>query len=57
MPVSSFNRSLALEENEGSVQDLDALLHLRHLSISNGSTEAQPACQVVKVSGTITVSF
>lgn len=57
MPVSSFNRSLALEENEGSVQDLEALLHLRHLSIRNASTEAQPVCQVVKVSGTITVSF
>lgn len=57
MPVSTINRSLALEEINGSAQDLEELLHLRNLSISNVSTEDQPACQVVKVGGSITVSF
>lgn len=55
--MSLLNRSLALEEIERSDNGLEEMLLARHLSISNASTEAQPACQVVKVSGTITVSF
>jgi len=55
--VSKLSRSLALEEIKESDRDLDDLLLVRHLSISNVSTEPQPACQVVKVSGNITVSF
>lgn len=57
MSVSSFNRSLALEEVSESVSDHEDLLHLRHLYISNASTEKQPVLKVVKVSGSITVSF
>ena len=55
--MSLVNRSLALEEIKESDRDLDDLLLVRHLSISNAATESQPACQVVKVSGSITVSF
>jgi hypothetical protein len=55
--VSTLNRSLVLEEIKESVIDLDDLFSLRHLSISNHSTDAQTAHQVVKVSGNITVSF
>lgn len=57
MSVSSFNRSLALEEINESKSDHDDLLLLRHLFIGNTSTETQPVFQVVKVSGSITVSF
>jgi hypothetical protein len=55
--VSTFNRSLALEEIKESTIQIDDLLPVRHLSISNASTDLQPACRVVKVSGNITVSF
>lgn len=55
--MSILNRSLAVEEIERSDCDLEDLILVRHLSIRNASTEAQPVCQVVKVSGNITVSF
>lgn len=57
MAVSIHNSSLALDEIQVSNSDLVDLHLVRHLSIRNASTESQPACQVVKVSGTITVSF
>jgi len=55
--VSILNSSLALEEIQVSNNDLEDLHLVRHLSIRNASTESQPVYQVVKVSGTITVSF
>jgi hypothetical protein len=55
--VSTFNRSLAFEEIKESEVKLEELLPVRHLSISSVSTTAQPVHQVVKVSGSITISF
>lgn len=55
--VSILNRSLAYEEVRESENDLVDLLLMQHLSISNASTDVQPASQVVIVSGNITVSF
>lgn len=51
------NRSLALGEIKESHDSFIDLLPEQYLSISNLLMTAQPACQVVKVSGTITVSF
>ena len=56
-PVSTYNRSFAYEEIKEPENQLVDLLPLRHLSISNASTDVQSASQVVKVSGNITVSF
>jgi hypothetical protein len=53
--VSLLNRSLALEETKES-ENL-AVLPVRHLSISNASTDTQPTFEVVKISGNITISF
>jgi hypothetical protein len=55
--VSTHNRSLAFEEIKEPEDNIFDLLSMRHLYISNASTDAQPASQVVKVSGNITVSF
>lgn len=55
--MSILNRSLALEEVSETQCDIEDLLQVRHLSISNASTEPQHACHVVKVSGSVTVSF
>lgn len=55
--MSTLNRSLALEEIKEPENDFVDLLPVRHLSISNASTDAQPVCQVVRVSGNITISF
>jgi hypothetical protein len=55
--VSTFTRSLAFEEIKESEVKLEELLPVRHLSISSVSTSTQPVNQVVKVSGTITISF
>lgn len=55
--LSTLNRSFALEEIKESDTDLVDLLPERHLSISNLSTDESSLIQVVKVSGTITVSF
>lgn len=55
--MSTLNRSLAFEEIQETQELLEDLLPMRHLSISNASTDAQPVYQVVKVSGNITVSF
>ncbi len=52
-----INRSLALEETKQVENQFVDLIPVRHLSISNASTDTQPICQVVKVSGNITVSF
>jgi hypothetical protein len=53
--VSTYNRSLALEEIEQTYVELDELLEMRHVSIGRCATEEQS--QAVKISGTITVSF
>ena len=55
--MSILNRSFAYEKIREPENDLVDLLPMRHLSISNASTDPQPASQVVKVSGNITVSF
>jgi len=55
--VSTFDRSLAFEEIGEPEVPLVDLLPVRHLSISNVSTDTQLVHQVVKVSGNITVSF
>lgn len=55
--MSKGNRALAYEEISEPEQHLVDLLPMRHLSISNASTDLQPAKKVVKVSGNITVSF
>ena len=55
--MSILNSSLALEEFQVSNTELKDLDLVRHLSIRNVSTESQPVYQVVKVKGTITVSF
>lgn len=57
MSVSLLNRSLVLEEIKESEDHLLDLLPVRYLSISNDSTDTLPACQVVKISGNITISF
>lgn len=55
--MSTCNRSLAVEEMDEPVEKLVDLLPLRYLSLSNPSPDFQPVNQVVKVSGSITVSF
>jgi hypothetical protein len=55
--VSTFNSSLAFEEINDPEEDFIDLIPMRHLSVSNASTDAQSHYQVVKVSGNITVSF
>jgi len=55
--VSTLNSSLALEEMTESQSDMESLLQVRHLSISNALPEQEHACHVVKVSGSVTVSF
>jgi hypothetical protein len=53
--VSILNRSLALEETRETEEILVDLAPVRHLSISNASSDPQP--KVVTVSGSIIVSF
>ncbi len=56
--MSNLSRSLALEETKETTFKCEVQLPVRHLSIRNASTTTpQPACQVVKVSGSVTVSF
>lgn len=55
--MSNYNRSLALEEMKESEVELGGYLPAKHLNLSNESTEAQLEHRVVKVCGTITVSF
>ncbi len=55
--VSNYHRSLVLEEFKVAEVELEELLPGRHLSLSNMATDAQSVFQVVKVSGSITVSF
>lgn len=55
--MSTLNSALAFEEIRDPEDNIVDLLPMRHLSISNASTDVQPANQVVKVSGNITVSF
>ncbi len=56
--MGNHNSSLALEEmNERVETELDLLVQARHLSISSASAEVQPLFRVVKVSGSITISF
>lgn len=56
--MSTYNSSLAFEEIREPEDQLVDLLPMPYLSIiSNVSTDTQPASQVVKVSGNITVSF
>lgn len=55
--MSIANRSLALEEIKKSEIDIEDLLLGRHLSVSNTAPDAQPVCHVVKIKGSITVSF
>lgn len=55
--VSICHRALILEEIGKSEDHFVDLFPLRHLSLSNASTDRQPVIQVVKVSGTVTISF
>jgi hypothetical protein len=55
--VSLVNCSLVLEEIKDLENHLIDVFPERYLSISNSSVDAQPVCQVVKISGSITVSF
>lgn len=55
--MSNLNSSLALEETKETTFKCEVQLPVRHLSIRNASTPPQLACQVVKVSGSVTVSF
>jgi hypothetical protein len=55
--VSKFKRSLALEDVKETEMELEVYDPVRHLSISNVDADIQPLNQVVKVSGSITVSF
>lgn len=55
--MSYYNRSLALEDVQETEVKLEELLPVRHLTLSDVSTETQPVKQVVKVCGSITVSF
>lgn len=55
--VSMLNRLPVLEEIQEFENKIVDLLPVRYLSIHNTATQAQPVCQVVKVCGTITVSF
>ncbi len=55
--MSILNCTLAFEEIKEPEDKVLDLLSMRHLSISNNSTDAQPTHQVVKVRGNITVSF
>jgi len=55
--VSTCNRSVTYEEIEESEENFIDLLPMRHLYISNASMDLQPANQVVRVSGSITISF
>lgn len=55
--MSIGNSSLALEVKEELMEpEFDLHLHSKHLSISDALDE-QPARHVVKVKGSITVSF
>ncbi len=55
--VSHSNSSLALEEKEEAVEpEFDLFIRAQHLSISDVSA-VQELASVVKVSGSITVSF
>lgn len=55
--VSHSNSSLALEVKEEMIEaELDLFIRAQHLSISGAST-VQELVNVVKVSGSITVSF
>jgi hypothetical protein len=56
--VSNFNSSLALEHEQVRVErELDLLLPTRHHSKGTVTADVKPLYQVVKVSGTVTVSF
>lgn len=55
--VSKYNSALAYQEIRETEHDLPDLLPMRHLFLSDVSTDQQPIICVVKVSGTITVSF
>ncbi|WP_158383154.1 hypothetical protein [Candidatus Protochlamydia sp. R18] len=58
--MSNYNSSLALEDVHEYARvdsELNLLVPTRHLSIGTNSADTQPLYQVVKVSGTITVSF
>lgn len=55
--VSHSNSSLALEEKEELVEpEFDLIIRSQHLSISD-ATAVHERVNVVKVSGSITVSF
>ena len=54
----SCNSALALEVKEELVEpEFDLFIQAKHLSISGASTDQQQLNHVVKVSGSITVSF
>lgn len=55
--VSTYNRSLVLEEIKETENLFLDLLPLRRQQTSHVSHEIEPAVKVVKVSGSITVSF
>ncbi len=58
--VSLHNCALALEdihEYDELESNVDLFIQARHLSFCNTTAKIQPALQVVKVTGSITVSF
>ena len=55
--MSKLSRSLVLEELHEQNFVLEELLPGRHLSISSVEVEEQQIKEVVKISGSITVSF
>ncbi len=55
--MSNYYRSAACEEIKDKQGPYIDLLPMLHLSISNASADTQITPSVIKVSGTITVSF
>jgi hypothetical protein len=55
--VSKLNRSLVLENLQEQNIALEELFPGRHLSISSVEVEEQMITEIVKISGSITVSF
>ena len=55
--MSTYNSSLVCEEIEGSKETLIDLLPIRYRSIGNALADLQQANKVVKVSGSVIVSF
>ncbi len=55
--MSKLKRSLALQDVKEPEMELEVYDPVRLLSISNVIADSQPVNQVIKISGSITVSF